>query len=436
MSSDGRTAVFDTDGYGNLVKTTDTRTTKVVTSGGASVTYTFDGDGNQRSRVDATGTTTYAMDKLNRETLRTLTDGSTTLLTYTPPRPRRHLHRSHRPCRLRLRRRRASYFTYTYDRHNRLTEADTPTPVHYCLDAAGNMTGVGALSTCPDTRTTYAYNDASQLISKNGSSTGWSYNAAGDETAANPCISAVARNGETWSDFNQLTALTAAYSGTDNGERTRLGATTFHNGPEGLAASTTAGTDTGYTRDPQGTLNSMRTGGTSYYYLTDVDGSVLGLANTARTRTHSPYGQEASTPVEAVPQPYRFQGTYLDPTGLNKMGARYYDPTLGRFTQTDPSGQETNPYTAFGNDPTNHTDPNGTFSLGDTMGIVLGTAVGVTAVVVTQNPYVAGFLSGCVGGMTASSMSSGSTKGDLEPCVGTALAAQLGAGPAALSSKW
>ncbi|MFJ1588458.1 hypothetical protein ACIOC1_34670 [Streptomyces sp. NPDC088197] len=56
----------------------------MVTSGGASVTYTFDGDSNQRSRVDATGTTTYAMDKLNREPLRTLTDGSTTLLTYTP----------------------------------------------------------------------------------------------------------------------------------------------------------------------------------------------------------------------------------------------------------------------------------------------------------------------------------------------------------------
>ncbi|MFF7197405.1 RHS repeat-associated core domain-containing protein [Streptomyces sp. NPDC008079] len=295
------------------------------------------------------------------------------------------------------------------------------------------MTGVGTLFTCPDTRTTYAYNDASQLISKNGSSTGWSYNAAGDETAAGS--SAGARTGETWSDFNQLTALTAggtaytaAYSGTDNGERTSLGATTFHNGPEGLAASTTAGTDTGYTRDPQGTLNSMKTGGTSYYYLTDIDGSVPGLANAARTHNHSPYGQDASTPVEAVPQPYRFQGTYLDPTGPYKMGARYYDPTLGRFTQTDPSGQETNPYTAFGNDPTNHTDPNGTFSLGDTMGIVLGTAVGVTALVVTQNPYVAGFLSGCVGGMTASSMNSGSTKGDLESCVGYGAGGAIGGG--------
>ncbi|MER7776715.1 RHS repeat-associated core domain-containing protein [Streptomyces sp. NPDC096191] len=35
------------------------------------------------------------------------------------------------------------------------------------------------------------------------------------------------------------------------------------------------------------------------------------------------------TPRESVPQPYRFAGAYADPTGLYKMGHRYYDPTLG-----------------------------------------------------------------------------------------------------------
>ncbi|MET9985905.1 RHS repeat-associated core domain-containing protein, partial [Streptomyces rochei] len=28
--------------------------------------------------------------------------------------------------------------------------------------------------------------------------------------------------------------------------------------------------------------------------------------------------------------PYRYAGAYADPTGLYKMGHRYYDPTLGR----------------------------------------------------------------------------------------------------------
>ncbi len=41
------------------------------------------------------------------------------------------------------------------------------------------------------------------------------------------------------------------------------------------------------------------------------------------------------------------------------MGHRYYDPTLGRFTQLDPSGQETNPYLYAGGDPINNTDPSG-----------------------------------------------------------------------------
>jgi hypothetical protein len=44
------------------------------------------------------------------------------------------------------------------------------------------------------------------------------------------------------------------------------------------------GADTGFTRHPQGTLNSERTGGKSYYYLTDADGSVLGPVDNTGTR--------------------------------------------------------------------------------------------------------------------------------------------------------
>ena len=41
------------------------------------------------------------------------------------------------------------------------------------------------------------------------------------------------------------------------------------------------------------------------------------------------------------------------------MGARYYDPRIGRFTQPDPSGQETNPYLYAAGDPVNQIDPTG-----------------------------------------------------------------------------
>jgi RHS repeat-associated protein len=112
----------------------------------------------------------------------------------------------------------------------------------------------------------------------------------------------------------------------------------------------------------------MTTGGKSYYYLTDATGNVLGLVDDAGKRTHSyaygPTGLPRGTTTEATPQPYRYTGAYLDPTGLYKMGARYYDPSLGRFTQPDPSGQEANPYLYAAGDCINRTDPTGTISLG------------------------------------------------------------------------
>ncbi len=41
------------------------------------------------------------------------------------------------------------------------------------------------------------------------------------------------------------------------------------------------------------------------------------------------------------------------------MGARYYQPELGRWTQPDPSGQEANAYLYVGGNPVNFVDPSG-----------------------------------------------------------------------------
>ncbi|MGZ2356660.1 RHS repeat-associated core domain-containing protein [Streptomyces sp. 372A] len=124
-----------------------------------------------------------------------------------------------------------------------------------------------------------------------------------------------------------------------------------------VACITTGSMDTGFVREPGGTLNSMTRRGKSYYYLTDATGNILGAVDQAGTRTHT------YTPTETVPQPYRFAGACNDPTGLYEMGARYYDPTLGRFTQPDPSGQETTTYLYGAGDPINHTDPSGLLAL-------------------------------------------------------------------------
>jgi len=55
--------------------------------------------------------------------------------------------------------------------------------------------------------------------------------------------------------------------------------------------------------------------------------------------SYEPFGKLKSS-TGTVTNPYRWLGglgVYHDTTtGLYKMGTRYYDPALGRFTQVDP----------------------------------------------------------------------------------------------------
>ncbi|MEV6552772.1 RHS repeat-associated core domain-containing protein [Streptomyces sp. NPDC051597] len=267
--------------------------------------------------------------------------------------------------------------SYTYDVAGRFSYAKEEkgstlnASWQYCYDLAGNLTSQGVDPGCPR-GTTYTVNDAQQITGKNGSTTNWSYDKAGNETAGAATPEST-RTAEQWSDYSQLKSIAVAgttyagqYASTDQSERTKLGQTLFHNGPLGLSAETTGGVDTGFNREPGGTLNSMTTGGKAYYYLTDALGSVIGLADQSgakvNTYTYSPRGVSRST-VEAAPQPYRFAGGHQDPTGLYHLGARYYDPNIGRFTQPDPSGQEKNPYLYAEGDPVNRIDPRGLLSL-------------------------------------------------------------------------
>ena len=85
----------------------------------------------------------------------------------------------------------------------------------------------------------------------------------------------------------------------------------------------------------------------------------------------------------SVDNPWRYASGYLDSsTGLYKFGARYDDPTIGRWTQQDPlAGRLSDPtslnrYGYAEDDPVNLVDPSGKLEIEPVIaeGIVIGFA--------------------------------------------------------------
>jgi RHS repeat-associated protein len=102
---------------------------------------------------------------------------------------------------------------------------------------------------------------------------------------------------------------------------------------------------------------------TVVFYHHDVMGSTVastvpGLSGAAEAYVYSDFGAPAGGSYLA----YQFAGyRYDSETGLYYVHARYYNPILGRFLQTDPIGTAggNNLYAYVGNDPINLFDPTG-----------------------------------------------------------------------------
>jgi RHS repeat-associated protein len=80
----------------------------------------------------------------------------------------------------------------------------------------------------------------------------------------------------------------------------------------------------------------------TYYYHFDALGSVIALTNssgsTVELYEYSVYGQVAASDAN-IPNRFMFTGREFDSdTGLYYYRARYYNPEIGRFLQTDPIG--------------------------------------------------------------------------------------------------
>lgn len=304
---------------------------------------------------------------------------------------------------------------YGYDSRNRLgSDIETVTATgavtiarRYCYDAAGNRTAFYETTSTPagcgsgTPTTSYSYDAANALVSTTGAGAGsFSYDANGNQTAA-PASGPNPARTVSYNVRDQATAFTVGgtslpqtYNGGDQTERltsatSSTGSTSIMLGQLGIARTTPRdsgvdGASRFYTRDPSGTLISVRTGtATSYtsgYYLVDNLQSVLKIVdNTGAVKnaySYTPYGIRTTTQSD-IDQPFGYTGAgYHDPaTGLIKLGLRYYDPTLGRFTQLDPTGQSAH-YSYGENNPVNFKDPSGAFATTLIKSFFNGTSVG------------------------------------------------------------
>ncbi|MFJ2296422.1 RHS repeat-associated core domain-containing protein [Streptomyces sp. NPDC087894] len=91
----------------------------------------------------------------------------------------------------------------------------------------------------------------------------------------------------------------------------------------------------------------------------------MGAAQTVTRRKQLPFGgQCGTTGSSSWPGDRGFVGGTSDPTGYTHLGAREYDPTLGRFLSVDPllipdDPTQLNPYVYGNNNPATFADPTG-----------------------------------------------------------------------------
>ena len=251
--------------------------------------------------------------------------------------------------------------TYTYDANNRmLTQKKAENGIDYLTkmgyDKNGNMTSrqrssiggpvgdntnievsIGTMQSNPGSESvaeTFSYNSLNQMVgyqNSNGTNASYTYDATGMRA-----------------------------SKTVNGVEKKF----YYNGMyilnEGDGAEITATNFIGLTG-----IEGRKNGANEIaYFMKDAHGDVRGVTDSSGTvienYSYDIWGNETQESSGSFDNPFHYTGEYTDEeSGLTYLRARYYDPSMCRFTQEDPATNGQNWYAYAGNNPIMFVNPSG-----------------------------------------------------------------------------
>lgn len=196
--------------------------------------------------------------------------------------------------------------------------------------------------------------------------------------------------------------------------------------------------------DSTGTRIGVQQGNVTAYYMYNLQGDVVGLADAATGKIIAKYLYDAWGKCVSVENadgytigtanPFRYCGYYYDnETGLYYLQSRYYDPEIGRFINADNQiagvGGEVLGYNMFAycmNNPVNMSDPSGNWPKWATKLVAAVAVVAVVAVVAAVTVATAG------AGTAIAAVAVGAAKG---AAIGFAVGAATGAAGGAISHR-
>ena len=320
-------------------------------------------------------------------------------------------------------------YSYTRDLNGNITVADEGNrTVYYEYDALGRLTKETVEDASGTHVTEYSYDANSNRISKtvDGVATLYTYNElnqlvqAGDTTytydnagnLVSQSVSGTLVVAYEYDEFNRLISVTgyaagneydASFTYDDDGSRTSKtfnGTTTYYindssSGYSQILKSITGGETTYFVRGFD--LISRTAGTDTYYYLSDVTGSIRGLTDESGIVTDAYAFDSFGNVTESTgttDNNYGFQGEEQDETGLVYLRARYMDPETGRFLSMDSyGGNLSNPisqnrYLFANSNPIKYSDPSGHTTFGEMMG-----SMAIMSILsASTNALIAGFI--------------------------------------------